>query len=847
MPSRPKIVVDISAPDLDSIRTEFGSTTSAPRRIFTRNDGNEFDYLFVEQTGNQDAPHRVADLTGYTIQTAIGETDEPSTGGTFDLAYNSNSTGLVNFTFDVSAATLETALNGNTTLTTIGTWTVNTGTEVITTSVTHNLSVGDRIRVTNSGGALPASTPQIVAGTDYFVLATPASNTLTISDTQGGAIINFTGTGTGTHTLHGTVDVEKTSSSYQITYRFSGTKLLLTSVASRLTPDSYASITRVTTGSAGVQEVQWLRLVQKPLGYSNSFVPSVSGSVDVTRLQTGSASLAEVQRIALSVPATSGTFVANITTRQEFTMLCVADVAGSLHQKGFVCADATSTVGIWINEGGGTAPAEVLAAARQIAITTITSGMSAANVATQMKLGIDADAQFVATVSGNVVTVRQASGGARTVPLNAAATTGFTFTETAAGSLKAGVVPVGASAETVARAIQGVVSVTVSGVNQWDITFPTLGTQDLITVAAEPLFQTVYKASLDLANNQTFSRFASEAATTEFITVPWEISITPSGGQPITIYRQDHDVYRDVITNDVTASNPLPTSITSIPVGKSIFVDSIYGSDSGSNIGLVERADRPFLTLAGAAAASASLSESCIFVRQGSYSAATSIAGGTQTWIFEGSTTVTWTASSGALFNDGGTQVNLTVKGGTFVVNEGTSSGSPLVICSHSSSEIIFETEKVSGNAANQFFQQSAGTLTLRVKNTLEASNGPSFLSFSGGTCVIDGGYHNTGDADATVRISGTTAGTIEFRNSPKIKNTNSGGFPIEIAISTTNKTIIFDGGRYISHASASNAIAAGDAQTIKVVSPISTNTGIDSFITVSPNAGHTEDTCITE
>lgn len=79
-----------------------------------------------------------------------------------------------------------------------GTFTVNTGTEVVTTSINHGRSVGDEFVPANSGGALPAA---ITAGNTYYVISTPAANTLTISTEPGGSSVNFTDTGTGTHSF----------------------------------------------------------------------------------------------------------------------------------------------------------------------------------------------------------------------------------------------------------------------------------------------------------------------------------------------------------------------------------------------------------------------------------------------------------------------------------------------------------------------------------------------------------------------------------------------------------------------------------------------------------------------
>lgn len=81
---------------------------------------------------------------------------------------------------------------------------VNTTTNEIT-AVAHGLTTGDRFRLRNVGGALPASTPALAGATDLFAVRTGA-DTLKISDTNahalaGTGIFDLTGSGSGTTTV----------------------------------------------------------------------------------------------------------------------------------------------------------------------------------------------------------------------------------------------------------------------------------------------------------------------------------------------------------------------------------------------------------------------------------------------------------------------------------------------------------------------------------------------------------------------------------------------------------------------------------------------------------------------
>lgn len=83
--------------------------------------------------------------------------------------------------------------------------TVIAATDKWTTAAAHGWETGQPVRLRNAAGALPASTPQVVAGTTYYARVVDADEVtlhLTAADAVANAnIINFTGTGTGTHYL----------------------------------------------------------------------------------------------------------------------------------------------------------------------------------------------------------------------------------------------------------------------------------------------------------------------------------------------------------------------------------------------------------------------------------------------------------------------------------------------------------------------------------------------------------------------------------------------------------------------------------------------------------------------
>jgi uncharacterized phiE125 gp8 family phage protein len=65
----------------------------------------------------------------------------------------------------------------------------------VLTAVGHTYANGDAVQLTNSGGALPAG---LAVNTDCYVIGA-SGDALQLSATSGGASIDITGTGTGTH------------------------------------------------------------------------------------------------------------------------------------------------------------------------------------------------------------------------------------------------------------------------------------------------------------------------------------------------------------------------------------------------------------------------------------------------------------------------------------------------------------------------------------------------------------------------------------------------------------------------------------------------------------------------
>lgn len=105
----------------------------------------------------------------------------------------------------------------------------------------------------------------------------------------------------------------------------------------------------------------------------------------------------------------------------------VADSGGSLDGTYFILYDTNGSVGFWfdVNNSGTTIPSGAASADRAVEITTVTTGMTAAQVATQVQLAIDADSEFSAWVGGSKVFTSVTTNSSLTAP--DAGDSGFTL------------------------------------------------------------------------------------------------------------------------------------------------------------------------------------------------------------------------------------------------------------------------------------------------------------------------------------------------------------------------------------------------------------------------------------
>lgn len=152
-----------------------------------------------------------------------------------------------------------------------------------------------------------------------------------------------------------------------------------------------------------------------------------TGSPTAASATVTCASVAEADTVTIG-----GVVLTAQDLREKFTVLCVADVAGSLNNTYFDFNTPVLGYRVWINvNSAGVAPA---ADGRTLVEVAVATGATNAQVATAVSAAIDALATVTASVSTATVTAIMTEVGACTDAVDGATPTGFTITVTRQGA-----------------------------------------------------------------------------------------------------------------------------------------------------------------------------------------------------------------------------------------------------------------------------------------------------------------------------------------------------------------------------------------------------------------------------
>lgn len=412
--------------------------------IFVRNDGEEILLGLVRPSDSLTRQFDYIDPTGATIELALGALDRAPTAGTFAGSYNGSSTGLTGLAYNISAATLQTALNSNSGVTTGGQTVAVTKTGDNTWTITWSGTGSKYLLVWDTAGLTPdctATCSRVVTGDSTHrevQILRINQRPYGYCSTWQGAIVSSSVANPTVITCsapHGLATGDKVNIRRHIgasatvdgtyTATVTGTKTFTVPVnvgtAGAGGWFSAARISQIQTGSSTLPSVQRVTFFNEPyegaatLGFSRQQVVRV-----VAKANTGG--VAEVS----SVQALSDGGVKNIST-----IATTANTSNNLNGLYFDIYDKAGPVRVWFDSANtGTAPA-VPSGGRLLEVD-LANNDTATQVATKLAAAIEADSEFTSSSSSNLCTITDVVIGTRTAI--SAGTTGATVATRTAGA-----------------------------------------------------------------------------------------------------------------------------------------------------------------------------------------------------------------------------------------------------------------------------------------------------------------------------------------------------------------------------------------------------------------------------
>ena len=413
----------------------------------------------------------------------------------------------------------------------------------------------------DDAGIDAASLVEVAIGTPD---SPPTSGAFTLTfgaDTTSSLAYNITGANLQTAlnalasiTAAGGVTVTQDSGLYIVAFNSVGARSLITFNKGTLAPAvlDTNNVLEVQAGDATTQEIQIVILKKGYLAYSSDFAPDANGSIAASDIQTGTTSLPQITRITITGNVKGGSWLLNTAQAQVVKVYCPSGPTGFVAGGYIILSDSTGTVGIWIDGGGSTMPTAVAACDRSIAVTGILTGDTSSQVATKWAAIVDADAQFAATASTNIVTVTQSFNGSRQIPTTSGA---YGVAETTAGYSIAASFPYDATAQTISAQLGNLYFVNKVSDTVWELTGRNVGAQAALTLTSNLTWQKTWTGTLSTSTWAMYVEFAT--AGTDEITRTFEVQVTQPTEQPVKALSIPCTIRRDVIdVSDITTSNP---------------------------------------------------------------------------------------------------------------------------------------------------------------------------------------------------------------------------------------------------------------------------------------------------
>lgn len=227
----------------------------------------------------------------------------------------------------------------------------------------------------------------------------------------------------------GGVTVTGDTDLFTVVFTNPGARSLIAGDDTALLPPSYVRIARSVTGTASVREQQTIELYRRPFAYSEGWTPNTAGTPTLTQIAAGTSTTSAAWLVSLGGNTLGGNFsftwgrlqtyrisvqAANDAVAEISTVVCVADVSGSLGGLYFDVPRSTGTMRVWIDvNNASTAPATPTGGT--LLEVDVATNATATAVATAIQAKVDAESDFVAVKNGpTIVEMRESNVGVRT-------------------------------------------------------------------------------------------------------------------------------------------------------------------------------------------------------------------------------------------------------------------------------------------------------------------------------------------------------------------------------------------------------------------------------------------------
>ena len=163
---------------------------------------------------------------------------------------------------------------------------------------------------------------------------------------------------------------------YTITNGTNGSETALIGTSVSLTPTSVVSVGTSQAGTSSLPQIHYVRLLQSPIAYQDSWTAYPAPTATVTRLQAGSGTANEIQQITLGNNPYSGAFVVNFGSgtsnpiQYNATAAAVQTALQAMPTVGSGNVSVGGSAGAWVVTFTGT-----LALASQSLMTTVATGL----------------------------------------------------------------------------------------------------------------------------------------------------------------------------------------------------------------------------------------------------------------------------------------------------------------------------------------------------------------------------------------------------------------------------------------------------------------------------------------